>query len=148
MQVTGVVDDEPHGSRHAVRLSVVLVSMAHNLFVLVGVLVSIDSLEPVCQSFHDLCDVVVIKREVFEVFDVATFVKEWLIDEVPSFLVNAICLALDEVSISCALSEWMIPLILRVVWIGFLQSFQDIQYSVIRVWIILLQNNLGNSCSQ
>jgi len=91
---------------------------------------------------------VVIKREVFEVFDVATFVKEWLIDEVPSFLVNAICLALDEVGISCALSEWMIPLILRVVWIGFLQSFQDIQYSVIRVWIILLQNNLGNSCSQ
>ena len=60
--------------------------MLHDLLVLIGILVAISSLEPVSQRVDDLSDVVVIESEVV-VLDITSLVEEWLINEMPSFLV-------------------------------------------------------------
>ena len=121
--------------------------MLHDLLVLIGILVAISSLEPVSQRVDDLSDVVVIESEV-EVLDITSLVEEWLINEMPSFLVYSIRLTLDKVSIGGALGEWMFLLILSIVWIGVLESFEDGENFVKSVWVLLLKDLLGNSRSE
>lgn len=147
MEVTDVVDDKSQRSRLAILLRVILVSVLHDQLVLVGVLISIGTLEPVCQSVDNLSDVVVVHGEV-EVVEAATLVEEWLVDKVPSNLVLSLWLTLDKVGIGGALSEWMILLILSPVWIGILEGLQDGEDFIVSIWILLFQDNLGNSCSE
>ena len=91
--------------------------MLHDLLVLISILIAISSFEPVGQGVDDLSDVVIIECEV-EIFDVTSLIEEWFIDEMPSTLVCSTSLTLDKVSISCALSEWMVLFILSPVWIS------------------------------
>jgi hypothetical protein len=98
--------------------------MLHDLLVLKSILIAISSFEPVGQGFNNLSDVVIIECKV-EIFDITSLIEEWLIDEVPSTLVLSTGLTLDKVGISCALSEWMMLLILSPVWICIFESCKD-----------------------
>lgn len=107
MDITGVVDQESHGGGHTVLLSMILVSAVHDLLVLISVLISVRFVEPQVEGGQDLGDIVGIECEV-KVFDVATLVEVWLINEMPSPLVLSTMVLLDDISESCTLGEHVI----------------------------------------
>lgn len=100
------------------------VGMVHDLLVFEAVLVTRRLLEPVGQRVDDFGDVVVIEGEV-EVGDFASFVKEWFVNKMPSLLIFAFRLALDEIGIGRTFCERMLLLIDSPIWIDILESLKD-----------------------
>ena len=84
MDITRVVHEESHGSRDAVGFSVLLLSVGHNLFVLVVGSVVVLLVQPVREAADGFNNVVLINFKVWEVGDFTTLIKEWCVNEVPS----------------------------------------------------------------
>lgn len=147
MKVANVVDEEAHGSGQAILLGVIHVGMVHDFFVFISILVAWCLGEPHSQSIDDFGNIMTVEFEI-EVTNVTALVEVWLINEMPSFLVPALLLSLDEVGVGGALSEWMLILIDREIWISFLESVQNGKGVVVSCRVLLLENLLGNSGSE
>lgn len=128
MNIAGVVNQESHGSGHTVSFGMLLVGTVHDCLVLVGILVVISLVEPFVEGGEDLGDVVGIEGEV-EVANFSTLVEEWLINKVPSSLVLATMVFLNDISKSCALREHMIAFILGPLCIDVSQWLEDLDGS-------------------
>ena len=126
VDVTDVVDQEPHGCRLSVQLRVVLEGVVHDHAIFVRVLVAWFLLEPVHQGTDNFCDVVLVESEI-EVADLSSFAEEWLINEVPALLVISFGLSLDEVCVGSTLSEWMVLLVDSPAWVCLFQLAQNLQ---------------------
>lgn len=127
VDVTHIVDQEPHRCRLSIQFRVVLVGIVHDHGVFIAVLVAWVLLEPVYQGTDDFSDVVIVECEVV-VANFSAFVEEWLVNKVPAFLVLTSGLSLDEVGVGGALSEWMVLLIDSPIWVSLFQLAQNLKH--------------------
>jgi hypothetical protein len=125
MDITSVVHHESHGSRDTFGFTVALLSVAHDLFVLVVGGVVVLLVDPVSEAVDDSNNGVLFLLEVWEVRDTTTLIEEWSINEVPIGLIRA-TLKFNVISESGAFNKWMFALKLGPRWIGFLEYGEDI----------------------
>lgn len=106
MNISKVMDKESE----SVWLSLILVAdVLSDLLVGEAVLVARVSWEPVYEGWDNLSNVLVVELEFWVIIDWTTLIEEWVVDEVPSWLVAA-TLGLDLIGEGWALYEWEITL--------------------------------------
>jgi hypothetical protein len=87
MDVSNVVQKEPHTRGKAIGLGVAFHAVSHDLLVFVSRHVVVLFVDPFFDSSNCLDSVVLSRVEVWEVGDLAALVKVRLVDEVPVGLV-------------------------------------------------------------
>merc|ERR1719453_512482 len=115
MNVTSVVDEEPHGVGESVSLRVIMMGVFHDSLILVCLLVTVCLVHPHVKGLDHFGDVVGVTGEV-EVRDFASLVKVGLIDEMPSFL-PITTFAFDFIGECRAFNHWMVILRSSPLWI-------------------------------
>jgi len=143
MDVADVVDHESESGGKPVDLLRGVISVVHNLLVLVGTFVALGMVEPVGEPAHGLSDVVVVHLEVV-VIDAATLVEEWLVDEVPSGLESS-SFGLDIVSERSTLNHWVLVFVGSELGVRFLEDGKSSLDIGDGLWALLLKDIVGNS---
>jgi len=146
MDVTDIVDHESESSRKTIGFLLRMISVIHDLLVLVGALVVSLMVEPVGETAHGLSNVVVIKLEVV-VIDAATLVEEWLINEMPSRLESS-TFGLDIISESSTFNHWVLVFVSNELWVRFLKNGKSSLNISDGLWALLLKDIVGNSSDE
>ena len=82
--------------------------------------------------------------EIWEIFDSTSFIKEWLVDKMPSGLIRSSS-EFNFISKGSAFNEWMFTFVLSVRWIGFLKDSEDVFNLLKNSWVFYFEDILSNS---
>lgn len=140
MDVADVVDKEPHSIRKTIILGVIFVGVGHDRFVLECLLVPNIFCVKHFESAENFGDVVGVPSEVV-VFDFASLIEEWLINEVPSSLPTS-ALGFDLIGEGRTLDHRVLVLRGGIRWISDLQSLENADDLVQSLGVFLLKDVL------